>query len=68
MAGRYCLEKDETGEVKPTKNRYSHPCNALEYVMLGLGEGRRMVGLKPLAEIKPKMVYHGRRSMRRISA
>ena len=68
MAGRYCLEKDETGEIKPTKNRYSHPCNALEYLCLGLGEGRRMIGLKPISGIKPVRVALKRRSMRRVSA
>lgn len=68
MAGRYCLEKDESGELKPTKNRYSHPCNALEYFMLGLGEGRRMIGLKPMGQIKPMVAYKGRQSMRRVRA
>lgn len=65
MEGRYCLEKDETGELKPTKNRYSHLCNALEYLMLGLGEGRRMVGLEPVSGIKPVRVALQRRSLRR---
>lgn len=68
MAGRYCLEKDETGDLKPTKNRYSHPCNALEYGMLGLGEGRRMVGLMPIGLIKAMQVYKGHKTMRRVSA
>ena len=46
LAGRYCLEKDpDSGELKPTKNKYSHVCNALEYGALSLGEGRRMIGL-----------------------
>jgi len=68
LAGRYCLEKDETGEVKPTKNRYSHPCNALEYLVLGLGEGRRMVGLDPVSGIKPIRIIGPRRSRRRVAA
>lgn len=68
MGGRYCLEKDETGELKPTKNSYSHPCNALEYGLLGMGEGRRMVGLKPVGSIKPMQVYRGRKTMRRVTA
>src|SRR6185436_10597084 len=56
LEGRYCLEKDETGELKPTKNRYSHPLNALEYLALGLGEGRRMIGLTPAAQARPVVV------------
>lgn len=66
MEGRYCLEKDETGELKPTKNRYSHPCNALEYFMLGLGEGRKMVGLVPANQVQPARVRPERRSLRRV--
>lgn len=56
LAGRYCLEKDETGVLKPTKNRYSHPCNALEFGVLSLGEGRRMIGLTPAGQAKPVVV------------
>lgn len=67
LAGRYCLEKDETGDLKPTKNRYSHPCNALEYGMLGLGEGRRMIGLTPALQARAVKVYR-RRDMRRVHA
>jgi hypothetical protein len=44
MAGRYHNEKDETGELKPKKDRYSNPADALQYLCLGMGEGRRMVG------------------------
>lgn len=28
---------------KPNKNRYSHPCEAGQYLMLGYGEGRRVM-------------------------
>jgi hypothetical protein len=45
MAGRYHNERDDQGELKPSKDRYSHPCDALQYGMLGLGEGRKMIGL-----------------------
>ena len=40
MAGRYHNEKDEQGELKPKKDRYSNPCDALQYLVLGMGEGR----------------------------
>lgn len=69
MAGRYCNERDEEGELKPTKNRYSHVCNAGEYVVLGLGEGRRMTGRPPLGELRGVQTYRrDRKSMRRVSA
>lgn len=68
LAGRYCLEKDETGELKPTKNRYSHPCNAGEYLLLGAGEGRRMIGRPPISAITPIRISSPRRSRRRVSA
>ncbi len=31
---------DERYHDVPNKNRYSHPCEAVQYVMLGGGEGR----------------------------
>jgi hypothetical protein len=67
-AGRYFNEKDETGELKPCKNRYSHVCNAWEYGMIGIGEGRRMIGLTPLNNLQPVRVYKGPRTMRRVVA
>jgi hypothetical protein len=44
MAGRYHLVKEEDGELKPKKDRYSNPADALQYGVLGLGEGRKMIG------------------------
>jgi hypothetical protein len=67
MAGRYHLTREETGELKPKKDRYSNPADALQYGVLGLGEGRRMTGRSPNGS-QPVRVYHGRRSMRRVSA
>jgi hypothetical protein len=67
-AGRYFNEKDETGELKPCKNRYSHVCNAWEYGMIGIGEGRRMIGLTALSDLKPVRVYRGAKTMRRVVA
>lgn len=45
MAGSYCFKRvqvsgDERYHDTPSKNRYSHPCEAVQYVMLGSGEGR----------------------------
>ncbi len=67
MGGRYHNEKDDTGELKPSKARYSHPCDALQYGILGLGEGRRMTGRAPIGEVRPTRVYR-QKSMRRITA
>jgi hypothetical protein len=67
MAGRYHNEKDETGELKPCKDRYSNPADGLQYLCLGMGEGRRMVGLKPLGSLGAVRIYR-RKTMRRISA
>jgi hypothetical protein len=67
MQGRYFNEKDETGELRPCKNKYSHVCNAAEYMVLGLGEGRRMTGRPQVGSLAPVKVFQ-RRSMRRIHA
>ncbi len=45
MAGSYHFKRvqvsgDERFHDVPNKNRYSHPCEAVQYVMLGGGEGR----------------------------
>jgi hypothetical protein len=66
LAGRYCNEKDpESGELKPTKNKYSHVCNALEYGALSVGEGRRMIGRPAKGGGKVIQGNKGRRSLRR---
>jgi len=67
--GAYCFErKVHSSEIKtePAKNRYSHVADALQYLCLGLGEGRAMIGLTPLNEIKPARLWQDRRTMRRI--
>jgi hypothetical protein len=68
MAGRYCNERDEQGELKPTKNRYSHVANAAEYGILGLGEGRRLIGLPPLSQMHGVQTHKRRATMRRLEA
>lgn len=67
MGGRYHNEKDEAGELKPCKDRYSNPADALQYLCLGMGEGRRMTGKAPLGEVKAAR-YHKQRSLRRVSS
>ena len=51
--GGYCYRRmqvsGERYEDKPEKNMYSHIHDALQYLMLGAGEGRSlMAGQKPL--------------------
>ena len=69
--GAYCFErKVHSSEVKtePAKNKYSHVADSLQYLCVSLGEGRRMIGLDPVDEIKPQQIYFGRKSMRRVFA
>jgi hypothetical protein len=68
MAGRYHLVREDDGELRPKKDKYSNLCDALQYLCLGLGEGRRMVGLKPVGEIRPARIRGERKSMRRVFA
>ncbi|MGB1580906.1 MAG: TerL [Nevskiales bacterium] len=49
MGGGYCYRRlqvagDERYTDKPDKNRFSHPCEAAQYMMLGAGEGDSVVG------------------------
>ena len=51
MAGGYSYKRvqvagDERYRDKPDKNRFSHPCDAAQYMMLGAGEGRSVIPLK----------------------
>jgi hypothetical protein len=69
MAGRYHLVKEEDGELRPKKDKYSNLCDCLQYGCLSLGEGRRMMGLTPQRELKPMNVWNRRgKSMRRVQA
>jgi hypothetical protein len=66
--GRYHLVKEEDGELRPKKDKYSNLCDCLQYGCLSLGEGRRMVGLHPASEAKAVCYRPQRKSMRRIIA
>ncbi len=60
MAGKYMFQRlqvsgDERYQDKPLKNEYSHPCEALQYAVLGGGEGRAVVSSRP--EKAKKLVY-----------
>jgi hypothetical protein len=64
LAGGYCLKRvriagDERYHDKAVKNRYSHIVEALEYLLLGAGEGNAVLGIVPtvLNEIVDDMDY-----------
>lgn len=49
MAGGYCYKRvqvvgDDKFHDKPDKNKFSHPCEAGQYAMLGGGEGNKVTG------------------------
>lgn len=68
MCGRYCNDRDDKGELKPKKDSYSHICDALQYITIGLGEGRAMIGLKPIGELRGVQTWKKRKTMRRLEA
>ncbi len=58
LAGRYCYRRvqvgsDERYEDKPSKNRYSHVADALQYALLGSGMGREVLGRKKRERFGP---------------
>ena len=67
MSGRYHLEREEKGALTPSKDKYSNLCDALQYLVLGLGDGRRMIGLDPIGLVMPAKIGRMRRTMRRIT-
>lgn len=58
MCGRYRIKKDALGNAGPIKDKYSDIADALQYAFLGLGEGRAMVGLKPINNAIPIRTSH----------
>ena len=70
MEGGYCYERKlRSSEIKtePAKNRFSHLADALQYLALGMGEGRAMIGLTPVTELRPTRMWNKQRDMRRVS-
>ena len=67
MVGGYCYERRfRSTEIKtePSKNRFSHLADTLQYLAIAMGEGRAMIGLKQMNELKPANVFRGRGTMR----
>lgn len=66
-AGRYHLTREETGDLKPKKDKYSNLCDCLQYLVIGLGDGRRMTGRPLIGNLKPVRVFK-QKSLRRVVA
>lgn len=69
MAGKYHYPKKVGGigyAEEPKKDKYSNIADALQYAVLGEGEGRAMIGLSPQARREPVQAWKGRRSIRRV--
>lgn len=62
MCGRYHVRRDGLGEVEPVKDAYSDIADSLQYLVLGMGEGRAMVGLTPGESFKPRQLLNNRRA------
>lgn len=56
LSGRYHVKKNALGDREPVKDKFSDIADCLQYAALGLGEGRRMVGLTPAQILKPRRV------------
>lgn len=69
MLGKYHFKRNDEQKIEPAKNSYSHVCDALQYMVLGMGEGRAMIGLTgahaPQPYIPPRSGW-SRGSSRRI--
>lgn len=66
MMGKYVIKKKAEGDEEPLKDKFSDAADAMGYGFLGLGEGRRMVGLEVLSGGGGHaQVYKGRKSLRR---
>lgn len=68
MAGGYHF-KEKSEPPEPEKAgagaRYSDVADALQYLMIGGGEARALVGLSPVEKAAPVQTWRGRRSLRR---
>jgi len=68
LAGKYCFRRishnGDTFRDAPDKNIYSHVSEALQYLCLGLGEGREILRAPTSRDIKPQVVTGTRYSHR----
>jgi hypothetical protein len=71
LEGAYHYSRRRQGsdlKVEPEKDKYSHVADALQYLCVSMGEGRAMLGLRPVIDLRPKQFWHGRKTMRRMLA
>lgn len=65
MMGKYIVKKNENGDPEPVKDKFSDVCDAAGYLLIGLGEGRKMVGLESGRGPQKSRVSKPQKSMRR---
>jgi hypothetical protein len=65
--GQVRAEKLGAGKAVPIKDKYSDVADTLQYLCLFLGEGRRMIGLTPVLELRPAKIMKYR-TLRRVAA
>jgi hypothetical protein len=69
MQGAYKFRRlkvagDERYEEHPVKNAYSHPCEALQYMLLGAGEGEMVIRGNSAEKSKDAAAYRAKRGLR----
>jgi hypothetical protein len=64
-AGAYHWTETGDGKKAPEKDKYADAADGLQYLILGSGEGRRLVHLPEAAALVPRPMYAGRRVGRR---
>jgi hypothetical protein len=59
MCGRYHTKKNALGDPEPVKDKYSDIADCGQYIFLGIGEGRAMIGLDGIDRMRPVMTSPG---------
>ena len=68
LMGKYVMKKRPDGDPEPLKDKYSDVVDAAGYALLGMGEGRAMIGLKVIGSGGGAMKVSGKRkSLRRVA-
>ena len=67
MMGKYVIKKTKEGDADPFKDKFSDVADAQGYGFLGMGEGRRMIGIEVSGGSSGALkVFKGRKSLRRV--
>lgn len=68
MMGKYVIKKTKEGDADPFKDKYSDVADAQGYAFLGMGEGRKMIGIEIAGAGSGALkVFKGRKSLRRVA-